>query len=300
MDGDIFNSVLGRINTKLVRRILLLMDNAGCHPTNLSEKHSNIKVVFLPPNTTSRLQPLDLGIIKTFKTHYRKLFLRYVLTKVDQCSTATEISKSLTILQAIYWTSGAWKAVQDSTVIQKCYRKCGVLDKDFNVVQESILNEDPFCDLDTSMQAVEPRDPELTDLVQHICGDNECYYDDNIDVPTCFDLDDDNWQEKFFQELGPSTAKKPCGGQDQEDQDESDVEAVDCTQSLTGATEQTSSINTYRDALNAIEDLTLFFQNKRHFTEANEMMEFSTRVTSLYCSQLSSARQATLMEFFKP
>ena len=98
------------------------MDNAGCHPADLTEKYSNIKVVFLPPNTTSKLQRLDLGIIKTFKTRYRKLFLRYVLTKFSQCLTATDVSSSITILQAIRWTSEAWKSV-DSTVIQKCFRR---------------------------------------------------------------------------------------------------------------------------------------------------------------------------------
>lgn len=75
MDGEILNSVLGRINGRLVRsgrKILLFMDNAGCHSADLTEKYSNIKAVFLTPNTMSKLQPLDLG---TFKTYYRKLFL---------------------------------------------------------------------------------------------------------------------------------------------------------------------------------------------------------------------------------
>ena len=77
MNGEIMESILTKLNHRLSsssRSILLFMDNAGCHPEDLKTKFSNIKVCFLPANTTSKLQPLDLGIIQNFKVHYRNFF----------------------------------------------------------------------------------------------------------------------------------------------------------------------------------------------------------------------------------
>ena len=72
MTGYILQKVLSTVNKQFSQRgrsVLLFLDNVGCHPPHMN--FSNIKIVFLPPNTTSVLQPLDLGIIiKTFKVHY--------------------------------------------------------------------------------------------------------------------------------------------------------------------------------------------------------------------------------------
>ena len=66
MQVEIMEKVLETMNRQMVkkeRNVILFLDNATLHPTSFVDKFSNIKVVFLPKNTTSRLQPLDAGII---------------------------------------------------------------------------------------------------------------------------------------------------------------------------------------------------------------------------------------------
>ena len=51
MTAEIMTSALGKINRPMEvakRKIILFTDSAPCHPENLSERYSNIKVVFLP------------------------------------------------------------------------------------------------------------------------------------------------------------------------------------------------------------------------------------------------------------
>ena len=51
------------------RKILLLIDNASSHKLEENEILSNITLHFLPPNTTSHIQPIDQGIIHSFKVY---------------------------------------------------------------------------------------------------------------------------------------------------------------------------------------------------------------------------------------
>ena len=59
------------------------------------------KDYFLPKNTTSRLQPLDAGIIQNFKVKYRRRLVKYVLAGINEYSSATQIIKDVNILMAI-------------------------------------------------------------------------------------------------------------------------------------------------------------------------------------------------------
>jgi hypothetical protein len=66
--GEWFRSVLKYIGKQ--RRVLLLLDNFSAHLCALEDAPppSNIKGLFIPPNTTSIYQPLDEGIIQNLNT----------------------------------------------------------------------------------------------------------------------------------------------------------------------------------------------------------------------------------------
>ena len=102
------------------RSISLFVDNCSAHP----HVRSNVKLVFLPPNTTSRRQPCDAGIIQTVKMPFQKQLLRSILARMDEARCASDLVKGVNILNAIPFLRRAWDAVQPST-LTRCFEKCG-------------------------------------------------------------------------------------------------------------------------------------------------------------------------------
>lgn len=77
MNSYIWNNYFEKLNRKMRaenRKILILVDNFKAHL--ISSSWSNIDMRFLPPNTTSIIQPCDQGVLKTVKFDYRKRMLR--------------------------------------------------------------------------------------------------------------------------------------------------------------------------------------------------------------------------------
>jgi hypothetical protein len=44
---------------------------------------TNIELVYLPPNTTAHLQPMDAGIIHSFKAKYKREFCNHIIHQFD-------------------------------------------------------------------------------------------------------------------------------------------------------------------------------------------------------------------------
>ena len=124
MTTEIITSILDKINRQMEVANRKVMDNALCHPESLSERYSNIKVVFLPKNTTCRLHPLDAGIVRNSKLKYRKKLLKFVISRINDNVKATDIIQEVDVLKAISWIKSAWGEVLGETIVN-CFNKCG-------------------------------------------------------------------------------------------------------------------------------------------------------------------------------
>ena len=107
MTSEVMEAILTRFNRNLVfkdRKVILFLDKATCHPESLIGQFSHIKIIFLPRNETSRLQPLNAGIIQNFKVKHRKRLVKYVLARIQEDTSATQIPFNISNQQNIYVT----------------------------------------------------------------------------------------------------------------------------------------------------------------------------------------------------
>jgi len=131
MTSEIFNLWLMKLDKKMVsekRKILLFIDNCTAH--NLTSTFNAIKVQFLPPNTTSVLQPLDQGIINNFKIFYRKEMVKKIVSAINDTNQIV-----INIWDAIRLCDKAWRHVKKETIVN-CFTKSGFRTSTENIPDE--------------------------------------------------------------------------------------------------------------------------------------------------------------------
>ncbi|GBM98972.1 hypothetical protein AVEN_181013-1 [Araneus ventricosus] len=153
------------------------MDNATSHPDDL--KFKNINLVFLPPNTTSMLHPLDQVITRSFKVGDRKLLLRHVLSQISSCKSSKELAKSVSVLDAISWTMSAFKKVEPGCVL-KCFKKAG-----FFSTSEVATGS-----------TTEKSEKELADLIANL--DSNVRVEENVKIDDDLSIEEENLHVSNF------------------------------------------------------------------------------------------------------
>ncbi|XP_025198312.1 tigger transposable element-derived protein 6-like [Melanaphis sacchari] len=127
MTSVIFNEWLIKWDKQLNNKTVLLIDNCPAHVVSVSLKH--IRIIFLPANTTSLIQPCDQGIIKTLKSYYRKQMRTRIIDNIENTNdqeklSANELAKQTNLLDALHLITMAWDQVTDKT-IRNCFKHGG-------------------------------------------------------------------------------------------------------------------------------------------------------------------------------
>lgn len=266
MNGFIFAKWITHVDRCMARQgrhILLFLDNAPCHPKE--DLHlSNITLKFYPANCTSKLQPLDLGIIRCFKALYRKQLLRFVLAKMDSSQgSGGAMAKCVTVLNAVDWIARAWNEVKELT-IRHCFAAAGPDQAE--------------------SESIEPQDsmPELQSLLE--LGDfNDCSADDfnsaDADLPSC-EAPGDNWEEDLLED----TRRAQSNDNDSDDEEDSCDEA-----------DSPGSHLTHRNVLGMLEQIRDFAMCKDsdYLTPINALKSLTEKKI------ISSMTQTTLNSYFQ-
>lgn len=114
---------------------LLLIDNATCHPAQdvLMSADKKIVVMFLPPNVTSVLQPMDQNVLRLLKLHYRNKLLSQIISN----GNVADSLKKIDLRQAIVLLNESWQQIKSETIAH-CWKR--ILDEEDEVPLSQLRN----------------------------------------------------------------------------------------------------------------------------------------------------------------
>lgn len=104
--------------------VCLILNNATVHPREIADYDPRVSVCFLPPNTTSILQPMDQGVIKNVKAYTKQFIYNDLMDKVDNemscpgdLNPMVEFYNNLDIYDCINYVGKGWDSVKKETII---------------------------------------------------------------------------------------------------------------------------------------------------------------------------------------
>ena len=270
---DIFQEWLRKLNQQLrgkQRKILLFIDNSETHS---DLELSNIKIKFLPANTTSIIQPLDQGIIKNFKANYRKHLVRHLIAKLSSEAQFSSESIDISVLDAIYWIERSWNEVSVKC-IKNCFSKAG-----FNIYSA----HDNVADEISSLEEILIPIDELRMVGNDISSQEYCFFDDEIKVHETNENGEDFIDiifKEYEEDQGITMIEKE---KDSEEEEEGMIEEEYCP--------------TYLDVLQMIK-----FMNTFATTQESELLPkikaLENKFNEIQVRKIRQKKQATLDKFF--
>jgi hypothetical protein len=98
-------------------------------PTTQKVTLSNVKINRFQANAISVLQPMAMGAIYTFKSHYRRFLMQSLILNVGEADTSYALAESASVVDAVNWIGLAVEKIKAETV-KKCFAKAGFGEND--------------------------------------------------------------------------------------------------------------------------------------------------------------------------
>ena len=215
----IFNDWLQSIDLQFKRqnrKVLLFVDNFSGHSKPIEME--NIVIKYFPENMTSKAQPLDLGIIKSFKSKYKMYFFRTLsaqirshleidpnLQKVNELQIIIKNTiRKIILKELVNWMTSAWNDVNEE-LIENCFKRAG-----FDVESDVINSEET---------------PESEELIECLDEIQNVFNEEMMNTNEIFEFEEDliclsdDWKSDLFDE-----AKQCSSSQEQIILSDSDTE----------------------------------------------------------------------------
>lgn len=137
----------------LPRKAILLMDNATTHPDTNFLTDKGIKAIFLPPNVTSLVQPMDQGVLAALKKRYRRKLLSSLILAMDEGHELLAKLKQIDLLDVIGWISQCWSELEPITLVRSWRKLLDHSGNEFDPQEESessdlvsVMKQIPGCE----------------------------------------------------------------------------------------------------------------------------------------------------------
>lgn len=119
--GDFIPAVKKFLSKKnLPLKAILLLDNPPAHPLDedLQSIDENFTILYMPPNCTALIQPMDQNVIQNIKVKYKKKLLLQVFAQQElesEC-TVSDILKKTTMKDAVFSVAESWHQLNTNLI----------------------------------------------------------------------------------------------------------------------------------------------------------------------------------------
>ncbi|KAK0180620.1 hypothetical protein PV327_002983 [Microctonus hyperodae] len=100
---------------KLPIKAVLLVHNCSSYQQKL-QIGTNIRVIFLPPNTSALIQPMDQGILRYLQLKYRFFMVEHIINNVNNGEGLIEVVEKVSLENVIEWLTNTWDDVRPITI----------------------------------------------------------------------------------------------------------------------------------------------------------------------------------------